>query len=70
MAAARRPSTGDWSRACARATARRVLLRLADLIRPNLEELALLEFVDMGKLVTDAATVDVPAAARCRAVVR
>ena len=40
-----------------------VLLRLADLIRENLEEMALLDSLDMGKLVTDAATVDAPGSA-------
>ncbi|OIQ31262.1 MAG: aldehyde dehydrogenase PuuC [Alphaproteobacteria bacterium MedPE-SWcel] len=40
-----------------------VLLKLADLIRDNLVELALLDSLDMGKPVTDAATVDVPGAA-------
>ncbi|TYC64400.1 aldehyde dehydrogenase [Rhodobacterales bacterium] len=53
---------GRWS---ARSPAERkaVLLRLADLIRENTEELALLESLDMGKLVKDAATIDVPGAA-------
>lgn len=40
-----------------------VLLKLADLIRGNLTEFALLESLDMGKLVTDAAAIDVPGAA-------
>ena len=40
-----------------------VLLRLADLIRENSVELALLDSLDMGKLVTDAATIDVPGSA-------
>ncbi len=40
-----------------------VLLKLADLIRDNLTEFALLESLDMGKLVTDAAAIDVPGAA-------
>ncbi|HCP18861.1 MAG TPA: aldehyde dehydrogenase PuuC [Alphaproteobacteria bacterium] len=40
-----------------------VLLKLADLIRDNLEELALLDSMDMGKLVEDAAAVDVPGSA-------
>ena len=40
-----------------------VLLKLADLIRENLEEMALLDSLDMGKLVTDAATVDAPGSA-------
>ncbi|SER48817.1 gamma-glutamyl-gamma-aminobutyraldehyde dehydrogenase [Faunimonas pinastri] len=54
--------TGVWSR---RAPGERkaVLLRLAELIRENLHEFALLESLDMGKLVRDAETVDVPGAA-------
>jgi gamma-glutamyl-gamma-aminobutyraldehyde dehydrogenase len=39
------------------------LLKLADLIRANLAEFALLESLDMGKLVTEAAAIDVPGAA-------
>jgi len=53
---------GVWSRA-APSHRKDVLLRLAGLIRQNLEELALLDSLDMGKLVVDAATVDVPGAA-------
>ena len=41
-----------------------VLLRLAELIRANLEELALLESLDVGKPIHDTLTVDVPSAAR------
>ena len=40
-----------------------VLLKFADLIRRDLHEFALLESMDMGKLVTDAASIDVPGAA-------
>ena len=40
-----------------------VLLKLADLIRANLDELALLDSMDMGKPVEDAAAVDVPGSA-------
>ena len=40
-----------------------MLLKLAQLLRENLHELALLESLDMGKLVNDAATVDVPGSA-------
>ncbi len=40
-----------------------VLLKLADLIRTNLDELALLDSMDMGKPVEDAAAVDVPGSA-------
>ena len=63
VAAARRAfQSGSWSR-MAPADRKAVLLRLADLIRANLEELALLDSLDMGKLVTDAATIDAPGAA-------
>lgn len=53
---------GRWSRKAPGAR-KEVLLKLAALIRANLEELALLDSLDMGKLVRDAATVDVPGAA-------
>ena len=42
---------------------KRVLLRLAELIREHAEELALLDSLDMGKPVEDALGVDVPGAA-------
>ncbi|WP_299844670.1 aldehyde dehydrogenase [uncultured Roseovarius sp.] len=54
---------GSWSRA-APADRKAVLLKLADLIRENLEEMALLDSLDMGKLVTDAVTVDAPGSAQ------
>lgn len=63
VTAARRAfADGRWSR---RAPGERkaVLLKLADLIRDNLEEMALLDSLDMGKLVKDAATVDAPGSA-------
>jgi len=53
---------GSWSRA-APGDRKAVLLKLAELIRANLEEMALLDSLDMGKLVTDAATVDAPGSA-------
>lgn len=53
---------GSWSRA-APADRKAVLLKLADLIRDNLEEMALLDSLDMGKLVTDAVTIDAPGSA-------
>lgn len=63
VAAARRAFlSGSWSRA-APAHRKEVLLRLAQLLRENLQELALLESLDMGKLVADAATIDVPGSA-------
>jgi acyl-CoA reductase-like NAD-dependent aldehyde dehydrogenase len=42
---------------------KRVLLRLADLIREHLEELALLESLDVGKPIRDTIRVDIPSAA-------
>jgi 4-(gamma-glutamylamino)butanal dehydrogenase len=53
---------GGWSEA-APAERKRVLLRLAELVREHGEELALLDSLDMGKPVEDALGVDVPAAA-------
>ncbi len=53
---------GHWA-LMAPAGRKAVLLKLADLIRQNLTELALLDSLDMGKLVTDAAAVDVPGSA-------
>ena len=63
VAAGRRAfDDGRWSR-MAPAGRKAVLLKLVDLIRANLEEMALLDSLDMGKLVTDAATIDAPGAA-------
>ncbi|PRD45372.1 aldehyde dehydrogenase PuuC [Phyllobacterium phragmitis] len=63
VTAARRSfEAGIWSRATP-AHRKQVLLRLAELLRENLHELALLESLDMGKLVKDAAAVDVPGSA-------
>jgi len=53
---------GRWSR-LAPGDRKAVLLRVAELIRANLEEMALLDSLDMGKLVTDAVTVDAPGSA-------
>lgn len=53
---------GVWSQ-MAPMDRKAVLLKLADLIRANLTELALLDSLDMGKLVADAATIDVPGSA-------
>ena len=43
---------------------KRVLLRLADLIRANRDELALLESLDVGKPIRDTLSVDVPSCAK------
>src|ERR671910_1486002 len=61
-AARRAFDAGDWSEA-APADRKRVLLRLAELIREHGEELALLDSLDIGKPVEDALGVDVPGAA-------
>ena len=45
------------------AARKRVLLRLSDLIREHLDELALLELLDVGKPIRDTLRVDVPSAA-------
>ncbi len=54
---------GTWSRADRRHR-QKVLLRLADLMLENLDELALLESLDSGHPIGDARSVDVPTAAR------
>ena len=53
---------GRWSRQSADFR-RGVLVRLAELIEANAEELALLESLDMGKPVAEALAVDVPGSA-------
>ena len=45
------------------AARKRILLRLSELIREHLEELALLESLDVGKPIRDTLRVDVPSAA-------
>src|SRR5208283_575718 len=42
-----------------------VLLRFAELIRDNVEELALLETLDVGKVIANSLTVDAPFCACC-----
>lgn len=53
---------GPWARMAPRER-KQVLLRLAELILANREELALLDSLNMGKPVQDAYNVDVPGAA-------
>ncbi|MEM6939958.1 MAG: aldehyde dehydrogenase [Pseudomonadota bacterium] len=53
---------GRWSR-MPPGDRKGVLLKLAELIRENLTEMALLDSLDMGKLVQDAVTVDAPGSA-------
>ncbi len=55
--------SGVWSR-LAPARRKAVLVRFAALIEAHREELALLETLDMGKPISDALAVDIPAAAR------
>ena len=55
---------GSWSKQSP-AARKKVLLKFADLILANLEELALLETLDTGKPIRDSLSVDIPAAARC-----
>jgi acyl-CoA reductase-like NAD-dependent aldehyde dehydrogenase len=65
VAAARRAfDSGVWSRQPPRER-KRVLLRFAELILENRDELALLETLDMGKPISDSLAVDIPATARC-----
>jgi 4-(gamma-glutamylamino)butanal dehydrogenase len=60
VAAARRAfESGSWSRSSPTAR-KKALLKLADLIEANLEELALLESIDMGKPVTVAVEYEMP----------
>lgn len=54
---------GRWSRRTP-AARKEVLLHLAALIRAHVSELALLDSLDMGKLVRDAASIDAPGAAQ------
>ncbi|KEY87991.1 aldehyde dehydrogenase [Pseudomonas capeferrum] len=63
VATARRAfEQGAWSR-MAPVDRKKVLLRLAELIMANREELALLDSLNMGKPVMDAYTLDVPGSA-------
>ena len=55
---------GSWARAAPRQR-KLVLLRLAELMRENLGELALLETLDVGKPIGESRRVDVPTAAAC-----
>ena len=63
VAAARRSfDDGRWANRSP-ADRKRILLRLAELIRSNRDELALLESLDVGKPIRDTLSVDVPSAA-------
>jgi len=65
-AARRAFDDGDWANAKP-AWRKKVLVRLAELVRENADELALLETLDMGKPIDDALNVDIAATARCLA---
>lgn len=54
--------SGVWSQ-MAPSNRKQILMRFADLIEANLEELALLETLDMGKPITDSMMLDIPGAA-------
>ncbi|MEW6177890.1 MAG: aldehyde dehydrogenase [Pseudomonadota bacterium] len=54
---------GSWAK-LAPAKRKAVLIRFADQLEANREELALLETLDMGKPIGDSLTVDIPGAAR------
>jgi gamma-glutamyl-gamma-aminobutyraldehyde dehydrogenase len=54
--------SGAWSRTAPQVR-KAVLLRLSDLLRQHRDELALIESLDMGKLVMDARTYDIPGSA-------
>ena len=65
VAAARRSfEAGVWRDADA-AAKKKVLLRFAELIRENADEIALLETLDVGKPIANALAVDVPFCANC-----
>jgi len=60
VSAARRVfEAGSWSRMAPRER-KKILLKFADLIEANLEELALLETLDCGKPINDSREVDLP----------
>jgi 4-guanidinobutyraldehyde dehydrogenase / NAD-dependent aldehyde dehydrogenase len=56
--------SGVWSRLAPKQR-KRVLVKLAGLMREHRDELALLETLDMGKPIRDSRGVDVPAASDC-----
>ncbi len=65
VAAARKAfEEGPWRRLAA-TQRKKVLLRLAELIRQNRDELALLETLDMGKPIRDSSKIDIPLVADC-----
>lgn len=63
-AARRSFNEGTWANMAPR-DRKKVLLKLADLVRSHTEELAMLETLDMGKPLNDARNVDMPGVANC-----
>jgi gamma-glutamyl-gamma-aminobutyraldehyde dehydrogenase len=61
---AARHAFDGWSR-MAPADRKKILLRFAELILENREELALLETLNVGKPITNTTTGDIPSAANC-----
>ena len=57
-------NSGVWSRLAPRER-KQILKKLAELIRENAEELALLETLNVGKPIQDSLHVDIPGAASC-----
>jgi len=55
---------GNWAQQEPRAR-KRVLLKLAELMLANKDELALLETLDTGKPIADSLSVDIPSSANC-----
>jgi acyl-CoA reductase-like NAD-dependent aldehyde dehydrogenase len=55
---------GVWAKQSPKSR-KKVLLRFAELIESNLEELALLETLDTGKPIRDSLNVDIPATVNC-----
>jgi acyl-CoA reductase-like NAD-dependent aldehyde dehydrogenase len=55
---------GTWAHAAPKAR-KKVLLRFAELMLANRDELALLETLDTGKPISDSLSVDIPSAANC-----
>lgn len=62
VSARRAFESGAWSRMAPKLR-KKVLLKLAELMRKHADELALLETLDMGKPIGDSLAVDVPASA-------
>lgn len=56
--------SGAWSR-MAPGERKRRLVRFAELLSENIEELALLETLDVGKPISDSLAVDIPGSANC-----